>query len=46
MSPGKAFFRLQNVRKVYRADLVETTALDDVTLEIREGEFVAVMGPS
>ena len=46
MSAGKAFFQLQNVRKVYRADLVETTALDDVTLEIREGEFVAVMGPS
>ena len=46
MSSGKAFFRLQNVRKVYRADLVETTALDDVTLDIREGEFVAVMGPS
>ena len=46
MSAGKAFFQLQNVRKVYRADLVETTALDDVTLEIREGEFVAVMGRS
>jgi putative ABC transport system ATP-binding protein len=46
MSPGKAFFELQHVHKVYRAGLVETTALDDVTLEIREGEFVAVMGPS
>jgi putative ABC transport system ATP-binding protein len=46
MSPGKAFFELQHVHKVYRAGLVETRALDDVTLEIREGEFVAVMGPS
>ena len=38
--------RLANVRKVYRTDALETTALDDVTLEIREREFVAVMGPS
>jgi putative ABC transport system ATP-binding protein len=44
--PENAFFRLRNIRKVYRAGTVETTALDDVTLDIREGEFVAVMGPS
>ena len=35
-----------NLRKVYRTDEVETTALNDVNLEIKEGEFVSVMGPS
>jgi len=43
---AEAFFRLRNIRKVYRAGSVETTALDDVNLDIGEGEFVAVMGPS
>ena len=38
--------RLKNVRKVYRTLDLETTALDDVSLEIKKGEFVAVMGPS
>ena len=43
---GSSLIRLSNVRKVYRTDALETTALDDVSLEIREREFVAVMGPS
>jgi putative ABC transport system ATP-binding protein len=38
--------RLENVRRVYRTDSLETTALNDVSLEIRLREFVAVMGPS
>jgi putative ABC transport system ATP-binding protein len=46
MRSEKAFFQLRNVRKVYRTDAVETTALADVSLDIREGEFVCVMGPS
>jgi putative ABC transport system ATP-binding protein len=37
---------LSNVRKLYRTVDVETTALNDVNLEIKQGEFVAVMGPS
>ncbi len=32
--------------KVFRTEEVETTALNQVSFEIREGEFVAVMGPS
>ena len=32
--------------KIYRTDEVETTALNEVDVEIKEGEFVAVMGPS
>ena len=32
--------------KKFRTDDVETTALNNVNLEISEGEFVAIMGPS
>ncbi len=32
--------------KIFRTDEVETTALNKVTLEVAEGEFVAIMGPS
>jgi putative ABC transport system ATP-binding protein len=46
MPPENAFFELRNIRKVYQAGAVETTALDDVTLDMREGEFVGIMGPS
>src|SRR5882672_8372133 len=46
MPPENAFFELQNIRKVYQAGTVETPALDDITLDIREGEFVGIMGPS
>ncbi len=37
---------LRNIQKLYRADNVETAALANVSLQIDEGEFVAVMGPS
>ncbi len=32
--------------KVFRTDEVETTALNKVNLEIKQGEFAAIMGPS
>ena len=35
-----------NLKKVYRTDEVETTALNNVNLTIEAGEFVSVMGPS
>ncbi len=38
--------RLENVQKLFRTDEVETTALDDVSLVVEEGEFVSIMGPS
>src|SRR5258708_1650859 len=38
--------QLKNVSKVYRMGDEEIHALNQVTLQIDEGEFVAVMGPS
>ena len=38
--------RLENIQRRYRSDEVETTALDDINLEVAAGEFVAIMGPS
>ena len=38
--------RTEGLSKVYATDEVETTALNNVSLEIQAGEFVAVMGPS
>ena len=38
--------KLTNVSKVYRTAEVETLALNDINMEVRGGEFVAVMGPS
>lgn len=38
--------KTQELIKVFRTDEVETTALKDINLEIKKGEFVAIMGPS
>ena len=37
---------LHNIPRLYRSDEVETTALHNISLHIRKGEFVAIMGPS
>jgi putative ABC transport system ATP-binding protein len=36
----------RNISKVFRRDTFEVKALDDVTINIAEGEFLALMGPS
>jgi putative ABC transport system ATP-binding protein len=37
---------LDNIRKTFRTEEVETSALDDVSFAVHRGEFVAIMGPS
>jgi putative ABC transport system ATP-binding protein len=37
---------MNQLTKVYRTHLIETHALRDFSLEVKEGEFVAVTGPS
>ncbi|MFN8353118.1 MAG: ABC transporter ATP-binding protein [Spirosomataceae bacterium] len=36
----------KNLQKVYQTEEIETTALNNVNVEIKDGEFVAIMGPS
>ena len=38
--------KLNSLTKVYLTEDVETTALNNITLEVKEGEYVAIMGPS
>ncbi len=37
---------MQNLTKIYRTESVETRALSELSLEVHEGEFIALMGPS
>ena len=38
--------KLDHISKTYRTSEVETAALYDICLDVRAGEFVAIMGPS
>ncbi len=38
--------KTEHLQKLFRTDEVETTALDDVSLSVAEGEFTSIMGPS
>ena len=44
--PPALILQLDGVSKIYRSGDFSITALDDVTLQIRGGEIVAIMGPS
>ena len=37
---------IENLSKIFRTEEVETVALNKLSIEVRAGEFVAVMGPS
>ncbi len=38
--------KVTDISKVFRTEEIETMALDEVSFEIGDGEFVAIMGPS
>ncbi len=38
--------KLINVGKIYKSGEVETVALKDINLEIKDGEFIVILGPS
>lgn len=38
--------KVTNLSRVFRTEEIETTALNSVSFEINDGEFVAIMGPS
>ena len=46
MTENKSLIRMENLTKVYQTVSVETTALNAINIDVKVGEFVAVMGPS
>src|ERR1044071_7268542 len=42
----QVLIHLDGISKVFYMDELETHALDDVNLEIRDGEYVSIAGPS
>jgi putative ABC transport system ATP-binding protein len=38
--------KLEDVRKIYKLPFGEVRALDGITLDIHQGDFIAIMGPS
>jgi len=43
---SEAMVAVAGVRKIYKRDSQEITVLDGISLEVPEGEFIALMGPS
>jgi putative ABC transport system ATP-binding protein len=46
VAAGARVVQARNVSKVFKRDAFQVKALDDVSIEIAGGEFVALMGPS
>ena len=45
-SNGRALLRLERVSKLFSMGEVEVTALHEVSLDVRDGELLAMLGPS
>ena len=43
---GGQMIKITNLEKFYRTEEVETIALNKLSIEVKRGEFVAIMGPS
>lgn len=43
---SKIIIKVSHLYKIYKTEMLETLALNDVSFEIEKGEFVAIMGPS
>ena len=43
---NRTMIRLENISKSFRSETVETKALQNVNMEVRKGEFIAITGPS
>ena len=46
MNSTSPVIKLEDVRKIYKLPFGEVRALDGITLEIYQGDFIAIMGPS
>lgn len=46
MTTSQPIIEVTHLSKVYKTEMVETVALDDISFTIKKGEFVAIMGPS
>ena len=42
----KIMLKITNLEKIYRTEDIETVALNKISVEVKVGEFVAIMGPS
>lgn len=43
---SSSIITVSHLSKIYKTEAMETVALDDVSFDIKKGEFVAIMGPS
>jgi putative ABC transport system ATP-binding protein len=46
MAITSSIISVKNLSKVYKTESVETAALNNISFDIKKGEFVAIMGPS
>lgn len=46
MTINATMLKIDNIQKIYKADAITTKALDGLSADIAEGEFIAIMGAS